>query len=216
MNQAENIYNTDPSDIFSQVSAAVGVSVAVLKEVWPVHSFNDTVLAPDMLDFMVAEDAWVAQQDRRTAMTKEDLANLIESVSFGRGTRKLRIGKGRCILLNFLRTENESAATLFTSILNFFQPPPPIFSTSARSKMLQRDRFNDDPFSSPLPETPPSTAVKWANRVARPSRFSGLRLTPLRIGILLFFIGGFILIRGWVFKATSRTVSCGFASKYRC
>jgi len=78
INQAEVIYNTDPSSIFAQVSAAVGVSVAVLKEVWPVHSFNGTILAPDMLDFMVEEDAWVAQQDRRTAMTKEDLTNLID------------------------------------------------------------------------------------------------------------------------------------------
>jgi ABC-type nitrate/sulfonate/bicarbonate transport system substrate-binding protein len=78
LNQAENIYNTDPSSILSQVSAAVGVSVAVLKEVWPVHTFNGTFLAPDMLDFMVQEDAWVAQQDRRTAMTKAELTNLID------------------------------------------------------------------------------------------------------------------------------------------
>lgn len=79
--QVENIYNTNPSRILSQASAAVGVSVAVLKEVWPVHSFNGTVLAPDMLDFMIAEDAWVAQQDRRTAMTKADLTNLIDPSS---------------------------------------------------------------------------------------------------------------------------------------
>lgn len=78
LNQAENLFNTDPSSVLSQVSAAVGVSVAVLKEVWPVHTFNGTILAPDMLDFMVEEDAWVAQQDRRAAMTKEDLTNLID------------------------------------------------------------------------------------------------------------------------------------------
>lgn len=78
LNQAENIYNTNPSSVLSQVSSAVGVSVAVLKEVWPVHTFNGTILAPDMLDFMVQEDAWVAQQDRRTAMTKAELADLID------------------------------------------------------------------------------------------------------------------------------------------
>lgn len=78
LNQALNIYNTDPSSIFSQVSSAVGVSAAVLKEVWPVHSFNGTILAPDVLDFLVQEDAWVAQRDRRNAMTKEELTNLID------------------------------------------------------------------------------------------------------------------------------------------
>jgi hypothetical protein len=77
LNQALNIYNTDPSSILSQVSSAVGVSAAVLKEVWPVHSFNGTILAPDVLDFLVQEDAWVAQRDRRNAMTKEELTNLI-------------------------------------------------------------------------------------------------------------------------------------------
>ncbi|KAH8748031.1 hypothetical protein BGZ57DRAFT_945875 [Hyaloscypha finlandica] len=71
--------------------------------------------------------------------------------------------------------------------------------------MLHKSRFGDDPFSASLPETPPSTAVKWANRAARPSRFSGLRLTRLRIGILLLFTGSFVLIHDWIPKlATSR------------
>jgi hypothetical protein len=74
--------------------------------------------------------------------------------------------------------------------------------------MLQKSRFSDDPFSSPLPETPPSTAVKWAKRVARPSRFSGLRLTPLRIGILLLLAGSFVLIHDWIPKLTTPKVSC--------
>jgi hypothetical protein len=78
LNQAENIYNTDPSSILSQVSSAVGVSAAVLKKVWPVHSFNGTILDPDVLDFLVQGDAWVAQSDRRNAMTKEELTNLVD------------------------------------------------------------------------------------------------------------------------------------------
>jgi len=78
LNQAENLFNTNPASVQPTVAAAVGVSLAVLKEVWPVHTFNGSILPPDLLDFMVAEDAWVAQQDRRTAMTRSDIANLID------------------------------------------------------------------------------------------------------------------------------------------
>ncbi|PMD15005.1 hypothetical protein NA56DRAFT_754248 [Hyaloscypha hepaticicola] len=50
LNQVENIYNPSPSSILPQASAAVGVSLQYSKEVWPVHLFNGTILAPDMLD----------------------------------------------------------------------------------------------------------------------------------------------------------------------
>lgn len=65
-------------------------------------------------------------------------------------------------------------------------------------KMQQRSRFNEDPFTSPLPETPPSAAIKWAHRVSHPARFSGIRITPFRIGVALFFIASFVWIRDWV------------------
>lgn len=96
------------------------------------------------------------------------------------------------------------------SILKFSQPFPSLH-TPAHSKMLQRPHFTDDPFSSLLPKTPPSTTVKWANQLTRPSRFSGLRLTPLRIGILLLLIGFFVLIQDLFPRLGSPKVSCGKA-----
>lgn len=98
----------------------------------------------------------------------------------------------------------ESANSIFFSYLEVL----PIFLIQTfyrltSSKMVQASRFKDDPFSSPLPETPLSVAVKWANRVARPSRFSGLRLTPFRIGILLLFFGSFVLIHNSFSKSGS-------------
>ncbi len=89
----------------------------------------------------------------------------------------------------------ESASLIFFSHLDVL----PIFLIQTfymptGSEMVQASRFKDDPFSSSLPDTHPSVAVKWANRVGRPSRFSGLRLTPFRIGILLLFFGSFVLI----------------------
>jgi hypothetical protein len=54
--------------------------------------------------------------------------------------------------------------------------------------MRDKPTAQDDPFTPPNAETPPSVACKWANRVTRvtrPSRFSDLRLTPFKIGVLL-------------------------------
>ena len=52
---------------------------AINMDVWPVYSFNATILASDLLDMMVVECAWVAQQERRTTMTKADHTNIIDS-----------------------------------------------------------------------------------------------------------------------------------------
>ena len=62
-------------------------------DVWPVYSFNATILASDLLDMMVVECAWVAQQERRTTMTKADHTNIIDSSLLAEFTGELRIGK---------------------------------------------------------------------------------------------------------------------------
>lgn len=62
----------------------------------------------------------------------------------------------------------------------------------------QRPQLYDDPFMSPSPKTPPSLTYKWATQFARPSRFSGMRVTPFRVGIILLTIAAFALIRDWV------------------
>ena len=71
----------------------------------------------------------------------------------------------------------------------------------------QRSRLYDDPFMSPFPEASPSITYKWATQFARPSRFSGMRFTPFRIGILLLAIGGFVLVRDLVTDSLSEKVS---------
>ena len=65
-------------------------------------------------------------------------------------------------------------------------------------QMWQRSASYDDLFRSPLPQTSPSIAYKWLNRVGRPSRFSGLRLTPFRFGFLLLAVGSLILVLDWL------------------
>lgn len=53
----------------------------IIKDVWPVHFWNGSIaggLPPDLLSVLVAEDQWVAKQDRRIAMEQSDLATLID------------------------------------------------------------------------------------------------------------------------------------------
>jgi len=77
--------------------------------------------------------------------------------------------------------------------------------------MWQRSRSHDDPFRTPSPEPPSSVTYKWATQVARPSRFSGLRISPFRIGIILVALGGLILLQDWI-QISYRVVSCTLSS----
>jgi len=57
------------------------MNAEILKDVWPVHSFNGSLaggLPSDLLSVLVAEDQWVARQDSRTAMSQSDLTALID------------------------------------------------------------------------------------------------------------------------------------------
>jgi ABC-type nitrate/sulfonate/bicarbonate transport system substrate-binding protein len=77
LTQAEKLFENDPQSIWPRVSQAVGVNATLLREVWPVHEFRGT-LAPDLLDVLTEEDQWVAKTDRRTAVSRSDLASLID------------------------------------------------------------------------------------------------------------------------------------------
>jgi hypothetical protein len=69
---------SDAGSIIPRVSSTIGVSTSVLEAVWPHHAWRGT-LAPDLLDVMEIEDKWVAQQEGRAAMTRADIAGLIDS-----------------------------------------------------------------------------------------------------------------------------------------
>ncbi|KAF4629810.1 hypothetical protein G7Y89_g8334 [Cudoniella acicularis] len=70
---------------------------------------------------------------------------------------------------------------------------PPILPLA---KMYEAGSVYSDPFKSA--DIPPNPSFKWARGVARPSRFSGLRLSPIRIAFLLLVIECLVLARDWV------------------
>ncbi|KAK3687847.1 hypothetical protein B0T22DRAFT_510805 [Podospora appendiculata] len=75
--QAQKVFAAQPETVWPRVAAAVGVSADVVKAVWPVHGWGGGLPA-DLLDVLVAEDQWVAGVDRRAAMSRAVLADLVD------------------------------------------------------------------------------------------------------------------------------------------
>jgi hypothetical protein len=73
--------------------------------------------------------------------------------------------------------------------------------------MWKRPGYYDDPFTSPNPQTEPGTLFRWANRIVRPVRFSGRRLTPLKVCITFLLIGCLLLAQDWLPRIPHSRVS---------
>lgn len=67
----------DPAQAQSLVAATSGFPAEEVARSWPTLHFP-AALAPDLLDTLVAEEAWLAVQDRRTPRSREALARLID------------------------------------------------------------------------------------------------------------------------------------------
>jgi hypothetical protein len=80
-----------------------------------------------------------------------------------------------------------------------------MLTPSVSAQMWQRAGLFEDPFTSPA--TPPSATFKWANRINRPSRYLTFRSTRVRIGTILFMLGLFIFLGGWIEEPSHIKVS---------
>jgi ABC-type nitrate/sulfonate/bicarbonate transport system substrate-binding protein len=77
LNQTLDVFRDRPESVYAFVAGAVGMDVAVVEAVWPVHRWSGT-LAPDLVPFLVEEDRWVAKLNRRAAMSSESLAAFVD------------------------------------------------------------------------------------------------------------------------------------------
>jgi hypothetical protein len=53
------------------------MDASVVQAVWPEHKWSGT-LPSDLLDFLVVEDAYLAQTDKRAVTSRADLAKFID------------------------------------------------------------------------------------------------------------------------------------------
>jgi NitT/TauT family transport system substrate-binding protein len=69
--------NKDTPGLIDMVAAGAGYPAEPIRASWAHHAFP-AKLAPDLLDTMVAEEAWLARHANRKARTREELAVLID------------------------------------------------------------------------------------------------------------------------------------------
>lgn len=75
--RATRALDRDPSPGIAMVSEATGYPEELLRASWPHHGFP-AALAPNLLDILEDEDAWLAARDGRAARSREELARLID------------------------------------------------------------------------------------------------------------------------------------------
>ncbi|KAF2279788.1 periplasmic binding protein-like II [Westerdykella ornata] len=78
LNQTLDIFNNKPDSVYQFVASAVNVDVPVLKAVWEDHKWTGT-WKPELLDFLVEEDAYLAQTDRRQAIPRAELQKFLDT-----------------------------------------------------------------------------------------------------------------------------------------
>jgi ABC-type nitrate/sulfonate/bicarbonate transport system substrate-binding protein len=78
LNQTLDVFNNKPETVYATVAQAVGMDAAVVKAVWPDHKWPGK-WGPDLLDFLVEEDKYLAGQDRRQVTSRADLAKFLDT-----------------------------------------------------------------------------------------------------------------------------------------
>ena len=68
----------DPADAQALVARYSGYDVGLVRRSWA-HQAYPAFLAPDLLDVLEREEAWLAVQDRRPARSRAELATLIDT-----------------------------------------------------------------------------------------------------------------------------------------
>ena len=77
LNQTLDVFRNTPQKVYAAVAQDVGMDPKVVEAVWPVHRWTGRWGA-DLLDFLVEEDAWLSRTDRRTAVSRADIAKFLD------------------------------------------------------------------------------------------------------------------------------------------
>ncbi len=79
LNQSNTIFHNEPERVYESVGQAVKVDVPVLKKVWEDHKWGPGDMGDGLLEFLVREDKYLAQADRRSVMSRAELAKFIDT-----------------------------------------------------------------------------------------------------------------------------------------
>jgi ABC-type nitrate/sulfonate/bicarbonate transport system substrate-binding protein len=78
LNKTLDVFTNSPETVYDTVASAVQMDVPTLKAVWGDHKWTGT-WKPDLLDYLVEEDAYLAKQDKRQPIPKADLQKFLDT-----------------------------------------------------------------------------------------------------------------------------------------
>ncbi|KAH8774673.1 hypothetical protein F5883DRAFT_659743 [Diaporthe sp. PMI_573] len=82
LDQAIDVFKSTPEKVYQFVAETVGMDAATVQAIWPVHKWAGTLGADmdsNLIDYMVEEDVYVASQNRRQPMTREVIAQFVDT-----------------------------------------------------------------------------------------------------------------------------------------
>lgn len=82
MDQAIDAFKNTPEKVYQFVAQTMGMDAATVQAVWPLHKWAGTLGADmdsNLIDYMVDEDAYVASQNGRQPMTKDVIAQFVDT-----------------------------------------------------------------------------------------------------------------------------------------
>lgn len=82
MDQAIDTFKNAPEKVYQVVAQTMGMDAATVQAVWPVHKWAGTLgvdMDSNLIDYMVDEDVYVASQNGRQPMTKDVIAQFVDT-----------------------------------------------------------------------------------------------------------------------------------------
>jgi ABC-type nitrate/sulfonate/bicarbonate transport system substrate-binding protein len=77
LNQTLEVFRDHPDTVYAFVGGKVGMDTSTVQAVWAEHKWSGT-LPSDLLDFLVTEDSYLAQMNKRAVTSRADLAKFID------------------------------------------------------------------------------------------------------------------------------------------
>lgn len=82
MDRAVDTFKNAPEKVYQFVAQTMGMDAATVQAVWPVHKWAGTLgvdMDSNLIDYMVDEDVYVASQNGRQPMTKDVIAQFVDT-----------------------------------------------------------------------------------------------------------------------------------------
>lgn len=82
LDQTIDVFKNPPEELYQFVAQTMGMDATTVQAIWPVHKWAGTLgedMDSNLIDYMVEEDVYVAAQNRRQPMTRDVIAQFVDT-----------------------------------------------------------------------------------------------------------------------------------------